>query len=202
MKRRGFTLIELLVVITIIAILVGISIPILSTAREKARIAKCKNNVRQIAVAAISLIEDSKKDLPYVSDCIRMGERAEQLLPYMKNVVEVFDCPSNKGVTDPNYAFPSRAGLSSEYELNTYLCSYLSPLQIRRSNGIVDLSLCAFAYDYPKDPIPARAHEDGINVGFLDGHAAFLTDADMGNLSTEDSTTFYVKGHKFSPNSP
>ena len=202
MKRSAFTLIELLVVIAIIAILAAILIPALTTVKAKANRAKCQNNVHEIAVAAISLFDENRNTLPSASDCIKMGERAEQLLPFAKNVIEIFDCPANKSVTDSNYLFPSRPGLYTEYELNTYLCSYQAVNLIRRSNGIVDLSQCAYAYDFPKDPIPTRAHDGGINVGYLDGHAAFLTDADMGSLSPEDSTSFYVKGHKFSPNSP
>ncbi len=61
----GFTLVELLVVIGIIAVLIGILLPVLSRARAQAQSTACKSNIRQLVLGALSYAADNKGRWPY-----------------------------------------------------------------------------------------------------------------------------------------
>jgi prepilin-type N-terminal cleavage/methylation domain-containing protein/prepilin-type processing-associated H-X9-DG protein len=65
MRRRAFTLVELLVVIGIIAILVALLLPTLSSVRKQARSAQCLANLRTIQQAYAAYVSSENVSIFY-----------------------------------------------------------------------------------------------------------------------------------------
>lgn len=75
MNHRRFTLIELLVVVAIIAVLAGLLLPALNSARARARETACMSQMRQIAFAMLMYEGDNSDEALLIYDATRTGGR-------------------------------------------------------------------------------------------------------------------------------
>ncbi len=97
-NRTAFTLIELLVVISIIALLVGILLPALGSARRSAQMLKCKSNVANITKASLFFAEDNE-GIP-IENTDNGSDDFTHIAPGLINAFDVFVCPSTENVVD------------------------------------------------------------------------------------------------------
>ncbi|MEN6547258.1 MAG: DUF1559 domain-containing protein [Armatimonadia bacterium] len=173
MARKGFTLIELLVVIAIIAILAAILFPVFAKAREKARQSSCLSNIRQVTTALLSYAQDYDETLPayYFSYSGVVKYWHVPLAPYMKND-QILLCPSAKTI-DPGYGFNYPA-------IGNIYCSLgqvqspaetivLGEINKSQNPGVTYTPNGTKTSQFYLQA--AARHNDGMNCGYVDGHA-------------------------------
>jgi len=90
--RRAFTLVELLVTIAIIAVLLGILVPALKTARDSAMTAKCLSNIRNMELASLSYSLEHKGELIDVG-LAHGGSSANEAGSFILTLSDYYEAP-------------------------------------------------------------------------------------------------------------
>jgi prepilin-type N-terminal cleavage/methylation domain-containing protein/prepilin-type processing-associated H-X9-DG protein len=191
--RLGFTLVELLVVISILAVLIGILLPVLARTRAAAKSVRCKNSLRQWGIALHCYMDEYDGSIPRRGQGIQPTHQIERpedwfncLAPYAgekpyKELIaagcrprpgddSIFVCPKALYDTKP-YFF--------SYAMNMYLSPWIRP-EAHRLSEIPQPERLVFMADAPgpySSTVPSKEdysvvarHEGKANLVFLDGH--------------------------------
>jgi prepilin-type N-terminal cleavage/methylation domain-containing protein len=203
-NSTGFTLIELLVVIVIIAILAGIILPVMMTARKRATAAVCVSNLHQLYSAFAMYAQDNSGRIPpfqthfgnayppagnySVPDT---GDQLEAVLsPYIKDS-QIWFCPS-----DPYAHTNSKLG-DIDHQYTSYFSSEIMDY-IPTSKGLIPFALRPV-------PIDVSWSYPTLHIGFQNrdpSTIAMLTDSETwgapyGSHSGTNGLPLYTHGDTY-----
>ncbi|MDA3873750.1 MAG: prepilin-type N-terminal cleavage/methylation domain-containing protein [Kiritimatiellae bacterium] len=176
--RGGFTLVEMLVVIAIIALLISIMLPVVSTMQERSKLVTCSNRLRSISQALFLYGTDHGGKLPSPSG---PHEHPERRFAYFIN-------PYLDSNWDNRYAIPPqyRCPMAKEYPwLNVHTVGfnyYLGGATIKAQGSgktiMISDTRSSFylfsnrwnSYFHYRHMDPTRQGVGKVSVVFGDGH--------------------------------
>lgn len=201
--RSGFTLIELLAVFAVIAILVGILIPILGKARLQAESVACVSNLRGIGQGIHLFATEHNGELPPGASVDEVTNWYHLLEPYVGQFVSDPEseerlkwqhCPSKdfsikerrhigygwnyqnfgSSINSPDHGWRTRL-TEVEEPSNTIIVGDSADLEIADGNPWMNI----YIYDHRFPERHARRHKDGGNYLMVDGSVVFFSADDL-----------------------
>jgi prepilin-type processing-associated H-X9-DG protein len=144
----------------------AILLPVFVAARGKAQQASCQSNLKQLELALIMYVSDYDEKFPAAE------EWPGATYPYLKNA-QIHICPSDSRPSKQTHTYAGAPGgaMPTSYTINTALGgSYLGGMP----NPAYTVSLYEGTTISGDLTSPAVRHNQGLNVGFADGHVKWF----------------------------
>ena len=190
-KKNAFSIIEVLTVISIILILSAMLLPALKSARNKAHLATCINNQRNLTASVLmfaldhgsfpdKLLANNEEDTPenlYASFWTSKSYlHAASLKDYIYNM-ESLMCPSKHA--DDNVII-----MHIDYGLNNAILGF-KPTAIQDPELTITIIDSNVFEIFSVNDVDYR-HNGGTVVGFLDGHVDYVKSDHIYNIVSPD----------------
>jgi prepilin-type N-terminal cleavage/methylation domain-containing protein/prepilin-type processing-associated H-X9-DG protein len=188
-KARGFTLIEVLVAIAIVAVLVGLLLPAVQKIREAAARTRCRNNLKQLGLAAHNYHSTFQVFPPGVQATGPLGSVQFVLLPYVEQDARYKQFDLSKSVVDaanhaariagdvPGYLCPSDPSTGAFIDTEP---PGSAPGPVGRTNYYANLGAHAWWLD-SSGPTAKPPNLSGV---FAHGSSVRMTDISDGTSNT------------------
>lgn len=161
-ERTGFTVLEVATVVVIIALLIGLSLPVLSTMRRRAQRVRCMANLRNLSVGMNSYLQENGQwpQIPADKDAPRevFAQMWIDVLAPFQVSRDIWICPTIQNrLENPDYSTPDTARI--DYFATSFDDKPTSPHEWPRQPWFVEA---------------ANAHGTGNLILFTDGSISDL----------------------------
>lgn len=178
--RGGFSLVELLVVLSVISLLLGLALPVLSQVRSMAQRMNCLSNLRQIGVGMQAYRMDNDDMMPAVQSFSvdpHQPDIVQELDGYLDEG-DVWRCPSNseRGQYEAT---------DYEYMLGFYLVLARDGAERRRMQAELDRIDSRVPVMSDAEGWHSGGPEVDRNASYLDGRADWFFVPDEDDIETE-----------------